>query len=61
MNKDQDGLSLKERFELQISDKAVQRELLKVQADYVVADHLNCSRCSRSSREECEGNKRKAK
>ena len=37
MNKDTADLTLKERFELQISNKAVERELKKINIDKVLA------------------------
>lgn len=52
MNKDSFNLSLKERFELQISDEAVTREVKKIKIYKALignAQQLQCIKC-----EDCE-------
>ena len=43
MNKDTDGLSLKLRFELVISKKAIERELKRVKKADILAETIKCS------------------
>ena len=44
MNKDQRNISLKERFELQISEPALERELKRVKMERVQAEHVLCEK-----------------
>ena len=42
MNKDTEGLTLKERFELLISNKAIERELKRVKKADIIAETIKC-------------------
>ena len=42
MNKDDDGLTLRERFDLQISKKAIERELKRVKKADILVETIKC-------------------